>query len=172
MTLDRFETAQLRGERLSVAHLPEIRRLHSDAAVMALLGGVRSEAATADYLDRNLAHWKQYGHGIYILRDRAHDAVVGLGCLRHLSLDHQDEIEIGYLFSPSYWGRGLGTEVARACIELGFGQLDAPSLVAITHPDNRASRRVMEKAGMQFERDAQLDDQPIVVYRIWQGDVR
>ena len=165
MTLEHFLTPHLRGERLLPVHFPDVRRIHSDPIVMALLGGVRSEEQTTNYMKFNLAHWDQYGHGIYLVRDRADDALVGLGCLRHLTLDGLDEIEIGYsLFTP-WWGRGLGTEIATACLDLGFREVRSPTLIAVTSPENTASQRVMSRAGMAFDRNTLLDGKPIVVFR-------
>lgn len=165
MSLDSFVTPRLRGERLQAGHRPELRRLHSDHDVMALLGGVRDEAQTSAYLDFNLGHWDQYGHGIYLLREHGNETLAGLGCLRHLTLDGEDEIEIGYSFFTQYWGRGLGTEVARACLELGFRGVGVASLIAVTHPENVASQRIMQKVGMQFDREAVVGGGPAVVYR-------
>jgi RimJ/RimL family protein N-acetyltransferase len=165
MTLEYFVTPRLRGERLTEAHLPDVRRLQSDPDVMALLGGVRDAVQTAEYLERNLAHWDRYGHGVYIVRALDTDLVAGLGCLRHLKLDEQNEIEIGYLLFPVHWGQGLATEIAGACRDLGFTLTGVESLVAVTHPDNRASQRVMEHVGMVHERETLLDGRPVVVYR-------
>lgn len=165
MTLDHFRTPHLRGERLLASHYADVRRIHSDPVVMALLGGVRSEEQTAKYLEFNLGHWAQYGHGIYIVRDLADDALVGLGCLRHLTLDDEDEIEIGYSLFEAWWGRGLGTEIARACLDLGFQGVGARSLIAVTDPANTASQRVMGRIGMTFDCDSQIDGKAVVVYR-------
>lgn len=165
MNLDTFLTPHLRGERLLASHYADVRRIHSDPVVMALLGGVRTEVQTASYLEFNLAHWERYGHGIYIVRDLADDALVGLGCLRHLTLEGADEIEIGYSLFEAWWGRGLGTEIARACLDVGFQGVGATSLIAVTDPANTASQRVMSRIGMTFERESRIDGKPVVVYR-------
>jgi len=167
MTLDVFVTPRLRGERLTESHHADIRRLQSDPDVMALLGGVRDSAQTAEYLERNLAHWERYGHGVYLVRALDTELVAGLGCLRHLQLDERNEIEIGYLLFPVHWGQGLATEIALACRDLGFTLAGVESLVAVTHPENRASQRVMEHVGMSHERETLLGGQPVVLYRGW-----
>jgi ribosomal-protein-alanine N-acetyltransferase len=85
--------------------------------------------------------------------------------VRHLLLDGVDEVEIGYGFQPAYWGRGLATEIAAACVRYGFDMLDLPSVVGVTVPHNTRSRRVLEKVGMAYERDVLLGEVPHVLYR-------
>jgi [ribosomal protein S5]-alanine N-acetyltransferase len=152
MPLEAFETAGFRAERLIAGHVDEIRRLHTDPQMMAMLGGVRDHASTSAYMARNLAHWEEHGFGIWVLRDPATGGVAGLGVLRHLDVEGADEVELGYALLPAYWGRGLATEIARTCVRLGLDTLALPSLVAITLPENRASQRVMGKAGLVYER--------------------
>lgn len=70
-------------------------------------------------------------------------------------LDHLwggEEIEIGYWLAPDYWGKGLATEAAQAVLRYGFGRLGLLRIVAVAHPENQASIRVLEKLGMAFEK--------------------
>ena len=50
----------------------------------------------------------------------------------------------------AYWGKGLATEAAQACLQYGFENVEVESIVAIVHPENLASQRVIEKLGMLF----------------------
>jgi ribosomal-protein-alanine N-acetyltransferase len=63
------------------------------------------------------------------------------------------EIEIGWMLTPSAWGHGYATEAARAIRDEAFERLELESIIAMHHPENAASRRIMEKLGMEFERD-------------------
>lgn len=150
---DSFSTARLRAERLRPEHLPDLLRMHADPVQMAMLGGVRDEAQTADYLARNLRHWADHGFGVWILRSADDDRVAGRAILRHLPLDSRDEVEVGYCLWPELWGRGLATEIAGECLRLGRQVLGLPSIVAITRSENARSRRVLAKIGMVYERD-------------------
>jgi ribosomal-protein-alanine N-acetyltransferase len=150
---------------VTAAHWLDLRRMDEDAGFMALLGGVRDTAGTITYLDMNLKHWADHGFGMWMLRDPATSAVIGRAILRHLDVEGVDEVEVGYGFLPEYWGRGLATEIARACIRIGFDQLGLPSLVAITTPANLASQRVMTKAGLACERDIVHAGAPHLLFR-------
>jgi len=133
---------------------------------MAMLGGVRDTAGTVAYLEMNVKHWVDHGFGMWMLRDRDTSAVIGRAILRHLDVEGVDEVETGYGFMPEYWGRGLATEIADACVRIGFDQLGLSSIVAITTPANLASQRVMQKAGLVYERDIVHAGAPHVLFRI------
>jgi RimJ/RimL family protein N-acetyltransferase len=165
MNLDSFATPRLVAERLTPAHLPDLRRMDQDEGFMAHLGGARDEAATLAYLERNLAHWATHGFGLWMLRDRVQQDLIGRAIVRHLDVEGTDEVEIGYGFYPAFWGRGLATEVACACVQIGRAQLGLPSVVAVTLPAHRASQRVMVKAGLAYEREILLAGLPHVLYR-------
>jgi len=61
--------------------------------------------------------------------------------------------EIGYVLNPRYHGYSLATEAARTVIDFAFSKLSANSVFARCMSENTASRRVMEKCGMIFEKD-------------------
>lgn len=56
-----------------------------------------------------------------------------------------------YALAPQYWGRGYATEAASAVMTFAFEQLEVHRIAATTHPDNVASRRIMQKLGMEYE---------------------
>lgn len=165
MNLDTIVTPRWRAERLRPDHLDEIRRMHRDERVMATLGGLRSEEQTREYLRVNLDHWERHGFGLWIVRAPAGGAPVGRALVRHLEVDGTPEVEIGYALYADWWGRGLATDIASRCLSIGRDALGFAALVAITLPDNRGSRRVMEKAGMRYERDVTHAGRDHVLYR-------
>ena len=58
---------------------------------------------------------------------------------------------IGYTLHPSVQGRGLGTELAAALLEIGFGQLRLRRITADVFADNVASARVLRRLGLRQE---------------------
>ena len=58
--------------------------------------------------------------------------------------------ELGYWIGELYWGRGYGTEAARAVIDHAFGEVELEMLLASCRVTNLASRRVLEKCGFQW----------------------
>jgi [ribosomal protein S5]-alanine N-acetyltransferase len=59
--------------------------------------------------------------------------------------------EAGFVVSKGYWGRGLAPEALGAMIRFGFEEMGLNRVEARCVAENRASARVMEKAGMAFE---------------------
>jgi RimJ/RimL family protein N-acetyltransferase len=160
-----FILRRLFAERLTDAHLPLLRRMDNNAQMMASLGGVRSDAETKAYLERNLAHWDEHGFGIWILRDPVTGRVIGRAGLRHLSVEAAPEVELAYALLPEFWGRGLATDAARACVTIGREWLGLPSVVALTTADNLASQRVLLKAALAPEREVTHGGRPHILYR-------
>ena len=59
--------------------------------------------------------------------------------------------ELAYALSPNYWGQGIATEAAKACIRYGFEILQLNRIEAGCHASNAQSERVMKRLGMQYE---------------------
>ena len=69
-----------------------------------------------------------------------------------LNLVTDNEIALGYRFKKSSWNKGYATEGSRRLVAKGFTQGDV-SIVSWTLLENKASIRVMEKAGLKFEKE-------------------
>jgi ribosomal-protein-alanine N-acetyltransferase len=76
-------------------------------------------------------------------------AVIGVGGIQPLG--ETGEYEIGWWIWKEYWNRGLASEIAGAAKRHAFESMRLPRVVAIVHPDNTASIRVMQKIGMRYE---------------------
>jgi [ribosomal protein S5]-alanine N-acetyltransferase len=63
----------------------------------------------------------------------------------------RDEAEAWYLLDPAVWGRGLAVQALRQLLATGFEDYSLHRIWACAVPANRASPRVMEKAGMRRE---------------------
>lgn len=59
--------------------------------------------------------------------------------------------ELAYALSPTYWGRGIATEAAKAYIYYGFEVLHLNRIEAGCHASNVQSERVMKRLGMKYE---------------------
>lgn len=162
--MDAFATARLRATRLAPEDLDDLVRLHLDPEVSKFLGGVRTAAATASYLDTNLQHWADHGFGLYVFRT-PDGAFCGRGGLRHIDLEGVRELEIAYSLARNAWGQGLATEAAEALVRIWQAAPARPSLVGVVTKGNSASEQVLRKTGFRYERDARFHEADVSVFR-------
>jgi len=60
---------------------------------------------------------------------------------------------LGVHIRKPYWGRGLAVEASRAIAKYALETLGARELFAGHHPDNAASRHMLEKSGFSYTHD-------------------
>jgi RimJ/RimL family protein N-acetyltransferase len=97
------------------------------------------------------AHWVRHGFGLWAAQERDTGEFAGFVGLARLN-DRSGDVEIGWRLRREAWGRGLATEGAVAARDHAFGDLGLVRLVALVHPENAASLRVVDKLGMSLER--------------------
>ena len=77
-------------------------------------------------------------------------AVGGIGI--HLGIDvHRQTAELGYWLGQEFWARGIMTEAVGAFSDFCFDTFSLRRIYAEPFANNRASARVLEKAGFVFE---------------------
>jgi ribosomal-protein-alanine N-acetyltransferase len=74
----------------------------------------------------------------------------GLKLITTLTNNHINYLDLGYRMMPRYWGKGYATESAAASVLYAFKQLQAKAVYGMADVDNKASRRVLEKAGLRY----------------------
>ena len=90
---------------------------------------------------------RQYQLGVELIET---DDLVGMVRLGLDSALHRSA-SLGYGLRSDQWGRGLRTEAAALIIDFGCEALGLHRIWATHHPENLASRRVLDKLGFQEE---------------------
>ncbi len=88
-----------------------------------------------------------FGRWACILKET--NRMIGFCGLKYLP--ELDAIDLGYRFLPQHWGRGLGTEAAKASVDFGFQKMDLQKIIGLVLADNTPSIRVLEKVGMTLD---------------------
>lgn len=111
--------------------------------------------------------WPERG-GIWVVEDRAAPGFLGWCGL--FPLEQTGLIEIGYRYVVKAWGRGVATEAAARVLDHGFRGFAFDPIVAVCHPENRASQRVLEKIGLARQGDAVHYAQTVAVFSSSRAD--
>jgi len=145
-----LDTPRLGLREFRPADVEHLYRLDSDPRVMRYIGdgSVGTRASVAGVVARALKHYRTYpGFGVWPAEERATRTFIGWFCLKYVP--KTVEVEVGYRLLPGAWGRGYATEGARALVHYGFAELGLARIIGLTHPDNVASQRVLQKAGLR-----------------------
>ena len=93
-----------------------------------------------------LHDYHEYGYGRFAVEWKETGSVIGFCGIKYIP---EIELpEIGFRYMKEYWGRGIGTEAARICVEFARDDLKIKKLIALIVPENAGSIRVAEKLGM------------------------
>jgi RimJ/RimL family protein N-acetyltransferase len=95
-------------------------------------------------------------------------AVIGFCGLVHPG--GQPEAEIKYALLRQHWGSGYASEVAAALLAYGARQFGLSEIIATAAPDNLASHRVLQKAGMRQASVRRNDDGTCTLVFVWWPD--
>ena len=77
-----------------------------------------------------------------------------------------EEPEIGWWLARCQWGHGLATEAARCALRDAFERIELKRIISIARTENRASIRIMEKLGLEFEREFESEGIRLLRYAI------
>lgn len=102
----------------------------------------RVERVRAAFAERSGIRWA--------IARRSDDVFIGSCGFWRIEAKHA-RAEVGYELAPAAWGLGVMTEVLRAVLTFAFETMKLHSVEAQIHPDNVASRRVLEKVGFVQE---------------------
>lgn len=148
------------GRRLTLRTLTaaEAERLLADAESGAFADGYPSALATQ--MLRLVALYPATDHdlgggmpdlGPWLLVRRSDQIIIGLvTCARTADAS---AVTVGYDVAPSCWGEGFATEALSAVVAHLLSVPAVWRVCAEAPVDHLASRRVMEKAGMRWQRD-------------------
>jgi [ribosomal protein S5]-alanine N-acetyltransferase len=116
----------------------------------------RTEPPSADQI-RDLVAWAIKAQSAaprfqYFLAatDKATNMIVGEAVLK-ITAPPDRQGEIGFGVMPANWNLGLGSEICAALLAVAFKAFSLHRVYAQCAPENLASIRVMEKAGLSLE---------------------
>jgi len=152
--MHKLETARLILRPFAADDLDALAEINRDPQVIRFIGDGKpqSKEKTATRLNGYLEHGRRHAFGFWAALEKTTRDMVGFCGLQFL--ENTAEVELGYRLARRAWGIGLATEGAVASLRYGFDELKLDRIVAVVHPENVASQRVVEKIGLTYEKDA------------------
>lgn len=138
---------------LSQYDVTNIYKLHNDVDVMRYISTKKTyiinETECLEFISKCQNYYRENeGLGIWATIIKDTDEFIGWTTLK--DLDSTSEIELGYRYFKDYWGKGYGTEISLKLVQYGIEVLELDNIVAVALEENKASRRIMEKVGMEY----------------------
>ena len=162
--LPELETERLTLRRLTLDDAPFVATLYNEPSFLANIGdrGVRNAEDAQRFLrDGPLAMYARHGFGLWHVSRRADGVAIGTCGL--LKRDTLPDVDIGYAYFPAFWGQGYAFEAVAGTLRHAVRAFGLRRVVGVVSQGNTASIRVLEKAGMRYERMHAMDpDEPEV----------
>ena len=103
---------------------------------------------TDEFLRARMANWAGGEELMWGITVKPDDRLVGMIACRFTG----HRVDIGYVIARRLWGSGYMSEAVKAVADWVLAQEGIHRIWAVCDTSNRASARVMEKAGMKRER--------------------
>jgi ribosomal-protein-alanine N-acetyltransferase len=144
-------------EPLQLSDLDSLATMWSDPEVTRFLPS-RGVPIPREKVENSLAsfvkHWKERGYGIWKIVEDESDKMLGYCGLRYL--EELKEVELLYGLAKTSWGKGIATKAAKASVLYGFNVANLDRIIALALPENEASKKVIEKAGLKYEKQIHI----------------
>jgi RimJ/RimL family protein N-acetyltransferase len=140
---------------------PDVRRYLLDDVIV-------EREWVADEIRQTRACFEAHGFGQFAVFEKTEKAFIGFCGYRFFH--DPPECQLLYAFHPDYWGRDIATEAARAMIRYGIETCGFDEIIGSTDAPNKASQRVMEKAGMSYTHQRLIHGQETRYYRLSRAD--
>ncbi|OAN78485.1 hypothetical protein A8B82_08895 [Sulfitobacter sp. EhC04] len=162
MTVAVRNTCVLETHRLALrapnrADLPAYRAFY-DASKVTVGGyrGNRTDAEVEAIVERDIAHWQAKGFGMFLIRRKGADDVLGGTGICHP--DDWPSHELTWWLMPDACGDGIATEASRAVIDWAHDTLDWPRVETHMRDENGPARRLAERLGGRIDRRETFPD--------------
>ena len=159
-----LETRRLTLRRLTTDDAPFIVALLNEPSFLENIGDRRvrtAEDAQRYLLAGPLEMYARFGFGLWHVARNSDGRAIGMCGL--LKRDSLADFDLGYAYFPAFWGQGYALEAAEATLRHVHRHYGVSRVVAVVSAGNHGSIRVLEKAGMRFDRMLALNpDEPEV----------
>ncbi len=160
-----LETKRLILRELNIDDAESFYKLNLNVNVIRYTGdsAFNSIDAAKEFLE-NYQDYKLNGYGRWAVVSKENNKFIGWCGLKYDEM--KQETDIGFRFFEEEWNKGYATESAQACLNYGFEKLHLKRVIGRAMKENKNSIKVLEKIGLEYEKDAELAGKEAVIYKI------
>lgn len=157
-----IETNRLIIRNWTIEDVQDYYAIVSDPDVMKFIGNGKPQSYEEAelYVKKCIKSAAEIGWSRFAVVDKETNELMGFCGFAH----YNNELDFGWRYAKKFWGRGFGTEAAKAVLKFGIKKFKFSRIVCISYPENRGSIRIIEKIGMKFEKEINLNQRKVKQY--------
>ncbi|WP_298521183.1 GNAT family N-acetyltransferase [uncultured Kordia sp.] len=159
-----LETERLRLREFSLNDTEFVLELVNTPSWIQYIGdrNIRTPGVAEEYIRENLQKsYSKNGFGLWLMELKETATPIGMCGL--VNRDSLEDVDIGFALLPTYGRKGYTYEAAKATLQYAKEQLQILKIVAITDRNNVASIGLLNKIGLQFEKEMKLSEDDTVL---------
>lgn len=165
-----LETSRLLVRHFVLEDAESLFRIHSNPQVAQHMGDGKplTYECCKKWIEISIRNYQTIGFGASAIVEKSTEKVIGCcGLIYDPNRSEPDVPEIIYSFDPCCWGQGFASEIVPEMLNYGLTQFGLKRILATIAPENLASQRVVEKAGMVLShQEIGVDKLPSLFYFI------
>lgn len=145
------ETARLVLRELTWQDLDAVSDFLQNEEVMYAWEHAFSADEVSAWLGENIKRYQTDGFSFWAVIAKSSGKLIGVCGPLAETVEGVRRTGIAYIFNKSYWGQGYAEEAAQASVIYALETLGADEVIAEIRPENKPSRRVAERLGMEVQ---------------------
>jgi RimJ/RimL family protein N-acetyltransferase len=113
---------------------------------LSIFQGMKTDQQITDWYTQSINDSRNSNHGIFV--DGVFVGYAGMSSISNINKSGEYFIFIG---DKNYWGKGIGTEVTRKIVKMGFEELGLNRIMLSVSVPNVAGVKAYERAGFVIE---------------------
>jgi len=165
-----METERLFFRELLPSDVDVMFELDSDPAVVKYAGDkpLTHIDQARERIESVMQQYQEFGIGRWAAVLKETNEFIGWAGLKYIKElnGRKDNYDLGYRLLKRHWGKGYGTESAKACIRYGFDTMKLTRISAYADVNHDASVKILEKCGLRFTNTFKEDESLCAWYEI------
>jgi len=148
--------------------------LDSNPKVHKFLGNspISTKKEAQEIIENIRSKYQKFGIGRWAIQDKITNDFIGWTGFKHEEKLRPDRVytDIGYRLREKYWGKGIGTETALACLNYGFEALNLEEVCGCADTNHIASNTILRKIGLNYIEDFRFESHRLHWYTLKKSD--